>query len=111
MNRFQIQGKLRNIDTFVTKNDKTILTLVLEVPGYGGRVDPVAYKVLGRLVPIAQGLPVGGMVEITGKMGGRESNGRVFSELVAESVEVLGGQHKTEKAPSADDSDDSSIPF
>jgi single-stranded DNA-binding protein len=103
-NRFDYTGKLTRIDAFATKNGKQILTLVFEEPGQWPQW--IAVKVFGRLAEQAADWKPGAVLDITGRLGGREYNGKIYPENVAESVEVIAagkGEAKGEAPPNLDD--------
>jgi single-stranded DNA-binding protein len=92
-------GKLARIDTFTTKAGKQILTLIFYQDGQWPQWIPV--KVFGRMAEMASEWNVGDILEITGDLGGREWNGKVFGDITARTVEVVshgGGQHCEERA-------------
>jgi single-stranded DNA-binding protein len=86
--KFDGRGKLARIDTFTTKGGKQILTLIFEQGGQYPQVIPI--KVFGRLAEEASSWKPGTILEITGRLGGREWQGKCYGEAVAESVEVVG---------------------
>jgi len=110
--KFDGRGKLARIDAFVTKAGKSILTLIFEQGGQYPQVIPI--KVFGRLAEEASAWKPGTLLEITGRLGGREYNGKVYGEAVAETVEVVGEAQrempkgKTADAPTPGDDD---VPF
>lgn len=116
---FSGQGKLQRIDTFVSKAGKNILTLIIEVSGQYPQLVPV--KVFGRLADRADEWQDGDTLTFTGRLGGREWNGKVFGEIVANTVDVVssgakqsGGrqaQHREERASEPHPEDDQDIPF
>jgi single-stranded DNA-binding protein len=102
-NRFDLTGTLNRIDRFETKTGKTILTLVLDVDKDTKYPQLVPCKIFGRTADMASDWHPGDVLEITGRLGGRDWNGRVFGDIVAESVEVVPeglGQHREEHARS-----------
>ena len=90
-NTFTIRGTYERTDTFVTKNGKEIVTLVLGTDGQYPQLVPI--KCFGRMSDTAKKCGKGDMVEVTGRLGGREWNGKVFGEAVAETIEIVGGKH------------------
>jgi hypothetical protein len=107
---FQGQGKLKRIDTFVSKAGKSILTLVLETEGQYPQLVPI--KVFGRLVEQAQTWKPGAILSIAGRLGGRDWNGKVYGDNVALSVEVLeeGGDQRPPESDAPPLGDDD-VPF
>lgn len=107
-NIFTITAILKRIDSFVSKSGKTILTLVLET---GGQYpNPVPIKCFGRLADEAGEWQPGDTLTVKGKLGGREWQGRVFGDNVADSVEVTAKGAGTSEAPPPAEADDN-IPF
>jgi hypothetical protein len=86
-NRFDITAKLNRVDTFVTKTGKKLLTLVMETGGQWPQLIPI--KLLGRAAERADELGVGDVLQISGRLGGRDYNGRCFGDNVANSIEVV----------------------
>lgn len=84
---FQGTGKLARIDRFATKNGKTILTLIFEIGGQWPRTVPI--KVFGRLAECASEWNPGDILEVTGTLGGRDWNGKVYGDISARTVEVV----------------------
>ena len=96
---FQGRGKLKRIDSFVSKAGKPILTLIFETEGKFPQLVPI--KVFGRLAEEATGWKPGSMLAVTGRLGGRDWNGKVYGDNVAISVAVVGA---------ADDQGDGALP-
>jgi single-stranded DNA-binding protein len=86
---FRGQGTLKRIDTFVSKAGKSILTLVFETQGQYPQLVPI--KVFGRLAEQASAWKPGSVLAVTGRLGGRDWNGKVYGDNVATSIEVVGG--------------------
>ena len=86
---FQGQGTLKRIDTFVSKAGKSILTLIFETEGQYPQLIPI--KVFGRLAEQAPSLKPGSVLAVTGRLGGRDWNGKVYGDNVATSIEVVSG--------------------
>jgi single-stranded DNA-binding protein len=116
---FSGSGRLDRIDTFTTKNGKDIITLVLQVEGAYPQLVPI--KAFGRLAEMAASLTVGDVIEVTGHLGGRDYNGRVYGDIVAESIDVVSSgakqssgkpaQHRDERAPDPHPEDSDDVPF
>jgi single-stranded DNA-binding protein len=85
---FQGQGTLQRIDTFVSKAGKSILTLVFEQAGQYPQFIPV--KVFGRLAEQAASFKPGMVLSVSGRLGGRDWQGKVYGDIVANNVEVVG---------------------
>ena len=86
---FQGQGMLKRIDTFVSKAGKSILTLIFEIQGQYPQLIPI--KVFGRLAEQAADWKPGAVLSVTGRLGGRDWNGKVYGDNVATSIEVVSG--------------------
>jgi hypothetical protein len=84
---FQGQGTLKRIDTFVSKAGKPILTLIFETAGQYPQVIPI--KVFGRLADDAAAWKPGTVLSVTGRLGGRDWNGKVYGDNVATQVDVV----------------------
>lgn len=96
---FQGTGKLARIDTFTSKAGKQIITLIFEEGGQYPQLIPI--KVFGRLAEFATEWKVGDVLEVEGRLGGRDWNGKVYGDTIAQSVEVVSsgsGQHREERA-------------
>jgi single-stranded DNA-binding protein len=110
---FQGQGTLKRIDTFVSKAGKSILTLVFETQGQYPQMVPI--KVFGRLAEQAASWKPGSILAVSGRLGGRDWNGKVYGDNVANSIEVIsasderdmGGPPDNDAPPPSDDD----VPF
>ena len=78
---FTLRGTLRRIDSIPTKTGNDILVLIVDVDGQYPQVVPV--KVFGRTCDDARNLETGARVEITGRLGGREWNGKIYPDIIA----------------------------
>lgn len=107
-NTFTVRGTFEKIDVFTTKNDKQIITLVLGTDGERPQLIPI--KCFGRMAGKAKECQKGDMVEVTGKLGGRDWNGKIYGENVAETIEVVGGKQAAEQ-PASPPPDESDLPF
>jgi single-stranded DNA-binding protein len=85
---FQGQGTLLRVDTFVSKAGKPILTLIFETKGQYPQLIPI--KVFGRLADQASAWKPGSVLTVNGRLGGRDWNGKVYGDMIANSVEVVG---------------------
>jgi single-stranded DNA-binding protein len=84
---FQGTAVLRRIDRFLTKNNKTILTLVFDTDGQYPQVVPI--KVFGKLAEEASDWLPGSLLTVHGRLGSRDWNGKVFGDSVATRVDVV----------------------
>jgi Domain of unknown function (DUF3127) len=110
---FQGRGTLKRIDTFVSKAGKPILTLIFETTGPYPQVIPI--KVFGRLADEAATWTPGSVLAVTGRLGGRDWNGKVYGDNVAVHVDVVstpdepsGGLPPEDDVPPPGDDD---VPF
>jgi Domain of unknown function (DUF3127) len=110
---FQGRGTLKRIDTFVSKAGKPILTLIFETGGQYPQVIPI--KVFGRLAEEAAGWTPGSVLAVTGRLGGRDWNGKVYGDNVATHVDVVRTSDQTGGGPPPDDDvpppGDDDVPF
>jgi single-stranded DNA-binding protein len=84
---FQGQGTLLRVDTFVSKAGKPILTLIFETKGQYPQLIPI--KVFGRLAERAAAWKPGAVLAVNGRLGGRDWQGKVYGDIIANSVEVV----------------------
>jgi hypothetical protein len=111
---FQGQGTLKRIDTFVSKAGKSILTLVFEIQGQYPQLIPI--KVFGRLAEQAASWKPGSVLSVTGRLGGRDWNGKVYGDSVATSIEIVSAAgEKDDSTPPGHDAapplGDDDVPF
>jgi single-stranded DNA-binding protein len=85
--QFQGTGKLARIDRFTSKAGKQILTLIFHQDGQWPQWIPI--KVFGRLADMASEWNVGDVLEVSGELGGRDWNGKVYGDATARTVEVV----------------------
>jgi single-stranded DNA-binding protein len=84
---FQGQGTLLRIDTFMSKAGKPILTLIFETKGQYPQLIPI--KVFGRLAEKAAAWKPGSLLAVNGRLGGRDWQGKVYGDMIANTVEVV----------------------
>ena len=84
---FQGQGTLLRVDTFVSKAGKPILTLIFETKGQYSQLIPI--KVFGRLAEKMAACKPGAVLAVNGRLGGRDWQGKVYGDIIANSVEVV----------------------
>lgn len=110
---FHGQGTLKRIDTFVSKAGKSILTLIFEIQGQYPQLIPI--KVFGRLAEQAADWKPGAVLSVTGRLGGRDWNGKVYGDSIATSVEIVSGaSDKDDGMPSGHEPpppSDDDVPF
>jgi hypothetical protein len=114
-NRFEIEGKFLRIDVRESKG-REYKTLVLDVEG-GNYPQVVPIRLWGQTNEESTAWKPGDILSITGRLGGRSWNDKVFGDITADTVDVIAagkGETKTGEGtqgavPQADDSMD--VPF
>jgi hypothetical protein len=101
--KFEGQGTLLKIDVFTTKGGKDIISMIFEMSGNYPQFIPI--KCFGGVAEQARSFEPGLKISVTGRLGGREWNGKYYAEIVAETVEELGGEVK-KKAQEPQDQDE-----
>ena len=107
--KFKGQGTLLKIDVFTAKSGKDIVSMIFKLDGNYPQFIPI--KCFGGLAEQARSMEPLLKVSVTGRLGGREWNGKYYAEIVAESIEEVaterGAKHREEQAahPEGDDSD------
>jgi single-stranded DNA-binding protein len=90
---FSGSGRLLRVDKFVSKAGKNIYTMALEVSGQYPQLVPI--KVFGRLADQIDTWSEGDTLQVSGRLGGRDWNGKVFGDIVAQTVEVVSSQKQS----------------
>src|SRR5690242_20353454 len=85
---FHGQGTLLRMDTFVSRAGKPVVTLIFETKGQYPQLIPI--KVFGRLAEQAAAWKPGSVLAVNGRLGGRDWQGKVYGDIIANSVEVVG---------------------
>src|SRR3954468_6232982 len=85
---FRGQGTLLRGDTFTSRAGKPILTLIFEIKGQYPQLIPI--KVFGRLAEQASAWKPGSVLAVNGRLGGRDWQGKVYGDIIANTVEVVG---------------------
>jgi single-stranded DNA-binding protein len=85
---FRGQGTLLRVDTFTSRAGKPILTLIFEIKGQYPQLIPI--KVFGRLAEQASAWKPGSVLAVNGRLGGRDWQGKVYGDIIANSVELVG---------------------
>jgi len=101
---FRGQGTLLRVDTFVSKAGKPILTLIFETKGQYPQLIPI--KVFGRLAEQASAWKPGAVLAVSGRLGGRDWNGKVYGDIIANTVEIVDGAEDEESGGFAASSSD-----
>jgi hypothetical protein len=98
---FQGTGTLKRVDLFESKGGKAIKTLILDIPAEGKQwPQTIPIKLWGR--DAEKEYKPGDIITVSGRLGGRESNGRCWGDSTAMKVEVVGRDEEA-GAPPADD--------
>jgi single-stranded DNA-binding protein len=105
---FDGKGTLLRVEHFTTKTGKDIVTLIFEVEGKWPQFVPV--KVFGRMAEQASSWKPGTVLSVSGRLGGRDWQGKVYGDNVAEVVEVVGEQPGAKDSPPPAD-EDPGLPF
>jgi hypothetical protein len=105
---FSGSGKLKRIDTFVSKAGKNIYTLIIEVQGQYPQLVPI--KIFGRLADQSSAWHPGDVLSVTGRLGGRDWNGKVYGDIAANTVEVVSAAPRV-AAGTPTPQDDTDVPF
>jgi len=79
--------RVLRVDTFVSKAGKPILTLIFEIKGQYPQLIPI--KVFGRLAERIATFKPGAVLAVNGRLGGRDWQGKVYGDIIANSVEVV----------------------
>jgi hypothetical protein len=105
--RFEGSGRVHKTDVFRTKRNQEIVTVVVQVEGNYPQLVPI--KFFGRTGAEAKKLQAGDAVEISGTLGGRDWNGKVYGDINGESFTVNESGARA-AAPAAGPEDDD-LPF
>ena len=114
-NRFDLTAKLERIDTFTTKNNKEIVTLIFKIEGQWPKWIPI--KVFGHLAGRSNEWKPGDVLEVKGRLSGREWSGKVYADNEATSIEVVSKSERQQPLPTGAapdkplDDDGGSVPF
>lgn len=101
-NTFEYEGTLTRVDTFTTNKGGKILTLVFFEDGQWPKW--IAAKVFGRATEGVSEWTPGTKLRLSGRLSGREYNGKIYPEIVAEAVEVVSqGELPTGTPPAEED--------
>lgn len=106
-NEFKITGELVRVEQFTAKSGKSYPTAIIAIPD-DKFPQSAAIKLFGKASALSA--PPGSIVRITGVLGGREWNGKVYTEAKGLSVELVKEAERQAELPTAVD-DDLSVPF
>ncbi len=104
-------GTLDRIDTFETKSGKAIVTLIFRQDGQYPQLIPI--KVFGKLADEAPDWKPGSLLDVRGKLGGRDWQGKVYPDIIATRVDVVsvGEVQSNGATPAASAPESDSVPF
>lgn len=110
-NTFEITARIDRVDSFTSKAGKEIITVVLQTEGSYPQLVPI--KFFGRMAEEAKQYAKGDAVEITGELGGREYNGRVYGENIGRAIDRVGAAETNPAGatPATPTDDHGSVPF
>lgn len=103
INTFTVAGTVERVDVFTTKTGKEIPTIILSTDGRFSQLIPL--KVFHD-VDAAKALEHGTELKVTGHLGGRDYNGRVYGDNVADKFEIISPSGRQQELPSGPPSDD-----
>lgn len=104
-NEFKIAGKVERVEKFTSKNGKDIYTIILAVDGKYPQLVPL--KCFGRQGDDARDLQHGTGIVVTGHLGGRDFNGKVYGDNIADRIDVVQQPERQAELPV----DDTEPPF
>ena len=116
-NLIDVSGKLVSIDRARTKNDKEIVTLLIETDAPDWMREPCIYasiKVFGRTVEACSGVQKGAHVRVLGRIQSRQYQDRWYTDAVAD--KIMASAPSVQTAMPATDADEpppdgADIPF
>ena len=106
---FQFSGIAKFIrrETFITKGGKEIVTAVFDIPD-AQYPQMVPIKMFGRCAKDCASWTPGDMIQVDGHLGGKEYNGKVYGDAVADMVSAVAPLHQKAagRAPAGPPPDD-----
>jgi len=112
-NELKLAGKLVGLVVEETKNGKEVVRLLVEVdpPSWAknAEMERVPVDAFGYAAKDAKKLSEGALVAISGRIRGREYNGKHYSNCVADKVEMVAAPVADEPAGEEEASDN--VPF
>lgn len=106
---FTLKGRISNIERKATKAGKTFTVARVEFDAISKFPKTVEVKLFGKAE--RSDFEVGDLVEITGTLGGREWNGRVFNDIVANQIAVYIRSHESKKIKADTEEEPDGVPF
>lgn len=107
--RFSGKAKAIRVDVQQTKAGKEMVSLIVGTSGQYPQT--IAIKAFGKLADVAREVKPGQTVEVTCRVGGREWNGRVFNDVVAEAIEVMDEEKTEQEQPPTPPQNTDDLPF
>ena len=104
---FEFTGAVWAIESKTTRNDKKFTALVLERER--GKYKDYCCVTFWQSLP--DGCAVGAVVTASGRIGGREYNGKYYSDLTAAHLSVKAAPKQEPARDEADGQGDGEIPF
>ena len=118
VNEVHITGRLAKVTVEETKNGKSIATLIVEVakPQWmnSSAMDQIKIKAFGKAVFQCADMREGQIVKIVGRVTGNPWQGKIYTDIVGETFEVLVSEAKLKEnvpAASVAADDDQELPF
>lgn len=109
-NTFTIVGKLLRVIPYTSPAGKSYPQAVIDVPD-DKYPQVTAVKFFGRSADKLGEFPPGTVLKITGSLGGREWQGKVFPELKGFQIEAVGEIPAAQPTGEVDCDESSTIPF
>lgn len=106
---FEGRGPVDRVTTFTSKSGNDIVTVVVALGGQYPQLVPV--KFFGKLAAIAAKVKRDDAVEITGRLGGRDWHGKIYGDIIGESIVVAGATEEAPESSPADDGGGDDLPF
>lgn len=105
VNMIRVRGEVKSIEQFWNKNDRSLskMRVDLELTKYGQN-----FAILTIDGELAKHVRVGAIVEIKGKLGGKEYNGKQFGDAKVTDITVV---KEPAGAPAPAAADDDFVPF
>lgn len=115
VNEVRLRGKVVGVLSESTKTGKPRVKVIIEVdpPAWmkSAQMERVQVTVFGRSTEAAQALTEGELVAVKARVSGREWQGKIYTDIVADEVKSLGGGKQAQLPVEAAPVDDSDVPF
>jgi hypothetical protein len=106
---FKGTARVERVESTTTAKGKDIVTLVLGVEGKYPQLVPI--KCFGGLGEKARGMKPGDAVDVQGHLGGRDWQGRVYGDIIADELRVAKLAPDQEHGEPPLDREDGDVPF